>query len=472
MSVGEGDVRILVVEDNHALRRGISIALGERFGEVHEESDGEAALAHLADTKSPTYHVVITDLRLPGVDGLAVLRAVLERDVNSSVILMTAYGSVEAAVEAMRLGAYDFVQKPFELDYLELRVARAIERAEGMVRVDEAPRPPPPPPGRLVAESAAMREAVDLARRVADTRSTVLITGETGTGKEVIAGLIHDCSSRAQQSFVKVNCAALPETLLESELFGHERGAFTGADRRRVGRFEQASGGTLFLDEIGDITLPTQAKLLRVLQDQEFHRLGGTHPLRTDARIIAATNRDLDEARRTGAFREDLYFRLDVIGIHLPPLRERPEDLMALADRLLDDLAIELDRNVSGATPAALARIRSYAWPGNVRELRNVLERAVLTGTGDRVDAPDLALASSSAAAAAAGGRSNWPPEGVSLRDVERDVVVAALRRTGWVQKDAAKILGVSRRKLNYMIQKMGLTHPTWRRNRGPSSDL
>jgi len=435
---------------------------------VHEESDGEAALARLADSKSPTYHVVVTDLRLPGADGLAVLRAALERDAHTSVIVMTAYGSVESAVEAMRLGAYDFVQKPFELDYLELRVARAIERTEGMVAVNTSLAPSKSAPRQIVAESDAMRDAVDLARRIADTRSTVLITGETGTGKEIIAGLIHDCSSRAKQSFVKVNCAALPETLLESELFGHERGAFTGADRRRVGRFEQASGGTLFLDEIGDVTLATQAKLLRVLQDQDFHRLGGTKSLRTDARIVAATNRDLDEARRTGSFREDLYFRLDVIAIHLPPLRERTEDLMALAHLLLDELAVELDRPLRGATPAALARIRAYAWPGNVRELRNVLERAVLTAPGDRVEASDLVLAQGGSARPAASWRPGLPPEGLSLRDAERDLVVAALERSGWVQKDAAGMLGISRRKLNYMIQKMGVTHPSWRRNRGP----
>jgi DNA-binding NtrC family response regulator len=463
----EHDIRILVVEDNDALRRGICIAMGERFGEVHGESDGESAIAHLADSKSPSYHVVVTDLRLPGADGLAVLRAALERDVHTSVIVMTAYGSIESAVEAMRLGAYDFVQKPFELDYLELRVARAIERAEGMVAADSPPAKPAPGPGRLVAESAAMREAVELARRIADTRSTVLITGETGTGKEVIAGLIHDCSSRAEQSFVKVNCAALPETLLESELFGHERGAFTGADRRRMGRFEQASGGTLFLDEIGDITPATQAKLLRVLQDQEFHRLGGTSALRTDARIVAATNRDLDHARRTGEFREDLYFRLDVIGIHLPPLRERPEDLMALCERLLAELAVELDRPLRGATPAALSLVRGYAWPGNVRELRNVLERAVLTTRGEWVDASDLVLAGG-VVAGPAGWASNLPAEGLSLRDAERDLVIAALERCGWVQKDAAKLLRISRRKLNYMIQKMGITHSSWRRNRGP----
>jgi transcriptional regulator with GAF, ATPase, and Fis domain len=322
----------------------------------------------------------------------------------------------------------------------------------------------------VVAESAAMREAVDLARRVADTRSTVLITGETGTGKEIVAGMIHSFSARAHHSFVKVNCAALPETLLESELFGHERGAFTGADRTRIGRFEEASGGTLFLDEIGEVTPATQAKLLRVLQDQEFYRLGGTRALRTDARIVAATNRDLLEARRNGTFREDLYFRLDVIGIKLPPLRERPLDLMALAERLLTELTAEQGREFDRFSEEALACIRGHAWPGNVRELRNVIERAVLTASGKSIEASDLALEAGSALGANGRWRIEIPEEGIALQDVEREVVMATLERVGHVQKEAARLLGISRRKLNYKIQRMGLTHPSWRRNRAPAA--
>jgi two-component system response regulator HydG len=322
----------------------------------------------------------------------------------------------------------------------------------------------------VVVESDAMREAVDLVKRVADTRSTVLITGETGTGKEIIAGLVHSLSLRASQSFVKVNCAAVPETLLESELFGHERGAFTGADRLRVGRFEQANGGTLFLDEIGDMTLATQAKLLRVLQDQEFYRLGGTRALRTDARIVAATNHDLAEAKERGAFREDLYFRLDVIGIHLKPLRERPEDLRALCQRFLNECAEELDRPVLGLSDAAWSRLLAYRWPGNIRELSNAIERAVLTCGGERIEASDLDLSAAPGGRGAPGWRPEIPDAGISLRDVERELVVAALERTGYVQKDAAALLDVSRRKLNYMIQKMGITHPSWRRNRDSGS--
>ena len=460
------EARILVVEDHDTLRRGIVRALDAAWSEVTEAASGDEALDLL---RTGRFDVVLTDLRLPGVDGVAVLRAALGRDPRTSVVLMTAYGSIESAVEAMRAGAFDFLQKPVELQQLELCVERAVDRR----RLGAAPGAPGgEPPARratddVVAESSALRAAVDLAGRVAPTRSTVLVTGETGVGKEVIAGIIHRLSTRAAGPLVKVNCAALPETLLESELFGHERGAFTGADRQRVGRFEQASGGTLFLDEVGDMSPATQAKVLRVLQDQEFHRLGGTVILRTDARIVAATNRDLEEAIREGRFREDLYFRLNVIRIHIPPLRERPEDLVTLASRLLRECATDLGRPVRGFTEGALALLRAHRWPGNVRELRNAIERAVLMAEGPRVRADDLALGDESAGDPSVGWHPELPPGGVALAEVERGLVLEALRRVGWVQKEAAALLGISRRKLNYMIQRMGITHPTWRRNRG-----
>ena len=456
-----------MVEDNDALRRGIAIVLSDRLAEVDEQSRGDAALAHLADPKSPVYDVVLTDLRLPGADGLAVLRSALERDPATRVIVMTAYASIDTAVEAMRIGATDFVQKPFDPAQLELRVARALDGVERARRPALAPEPGALSGGGLVAESAAMRRAVELAVQIAPTRSTVLVTGETGTGKELIAGLIHARSPRAGRPFVKVNCAALPETLLESELFGHERGAFTGADRLRVGRFEEASGGTLFLDEIGDLTLATQAKLLRVLQDQEFYRLGGTRALRTDARLVAATNRDLRLLIRDGLFREDLYYRLDVIGIHLSPLRDRPEDLEVLCERLVTRLADEHGRAARGLSDAAWSRLRRHRWPGNVRELCNVLERAVLTCASDRIEASDLALGPGPGEDVAADALA--PSAGGGLAAAERALVISALERTGYVQKDAAALLHVSRRKLNYMVQKLGITHPSWRRNRGPA---
>jgi DNA-binding NtrC family response regulator len=463
---GREDGRILVVEDNGALRRGISVALSERWSEVDDIGRGDLAAERLADPAAESYDVVLTDLRLPGLDGVGVLRAARDRDPRTSVVIMTAYGSVQTAVEAMRTGAFDFVEKPVDLAQLELRVARAFahRRLVHEVRALRAERAARDAAGEIVGESRALRDALDLAHRVAPSRSTVLVTGETGTGKELVAGLIHRSSPRAEHPLVKVNCAALPETLLESELFGHERGAFTGADRRRVGRFEEASGGTLFLDEVGDLAPATQAKLLRVLQEQEFHRLGGTRTLRTDARLIAATNCDLEDKVRAGTFREDLFFRLDVIRIHLPPLREREQDLVALAHHLLRECAGAVGRPVRGFSQAALARIRAHPWPGNVRELRNTIERAVLLAEGPRVAPEDLCLPDP------AGGAADWwpelPPEGWTLRDVERALVIQALRRTGWVQKEACKILGVTPRKLNYMIGRMGITHPSWRRNR------
>jgi DNA-binding NtrC family response regulator len=467
------NARILVVEDNDTLRRGIALALRETWSEVDDLATGDLAVERIRNPGVDPYDVVVTDLRLPGADGIAVLGAARERDQRTSVLVMTAYGSIETAVGAMRRGAYDFVQKPLDLDQLELRVARAVDHRRLLhevteLRAKEAARDVAE---AIVGDSPALRAAVDLARRVAPTRSTVLITGETGTGKELIAGLIHRASGRSEGPLVKVNCAALPETLLESELFGHERGAFTGADRQRTGRFEEASGGTLFLDEVGDTSPATQAKLLRVLQEQEFHRLGGTRILRTDARIISATNQNLEAKIADGAFREDLFFRLNVIRIHLPPLRERPEDLIALAHHFLQRFARDRERPLRGFDEAALARIRGHHWPGNVRELHNTIERAALMAEGPRINAEELSLFEGASSAGSRGWRPELPAEGVSLSEVERELVLEALRRTGYVQKGAADLLGISRRKLNYMIQRMGITHSAWRRNRGPSDD-
>jgi DNA-binding NtrC family response regulator len=463
--VSVAGARLLVVEDNETLRRGVCMALGEAGHQVDAASRGDAAVAKLSDASGPVYDVVITDLRLPGADGLAVLRAARERESRSAVIVMTAFGSVETAVDAMREGAFDFVQKPLGLDQLEVRVARAVEHTRLLreVRDLRAERAERLGREKIVGTSAALQEAVDLASRAAVSRATVLISGETGTGKELIAGLVHAGSPRAGAAFVKVNCAALPETLLESELFGHERGAFTGADRTRVGRFEQADGGTLFLDEVGDMSPATQAKVLRVLQEHEFSRLGATQTLKSDVRIVAATNHELDVAIAEGRFREDLYFRLNVIGVHLPPLRERGDDVTILAAHLEQEFSRELGRPSRRFTRAAENKLSSHGWPGNVRELRNVIERATLLAEGERIDAEDLILTPVSTPHDP--GR-EIGLSGFTLAEVEREVVLAALRRSGFVQKTAAGLLGVSRRKLNYMIQKMGITHPAWRRNR------
>jgi DNA-binding NtrC family response regulator len=460
--------RILVVEDNDTLRRGIALALRDRWDEVAEAATGDAAIETIQEGSSGSFDVIVTDLRLPGSDGVSVLRAARERDPSTSVLVMTAYGSIETAVGAMRSGAFDFVEKPLDLDQLELRVARGVDHRRLLSEVTElrAEQAARNATEQIIGSSPALRAAEDLARRVAPTRSTVLITGETGTGKELIAALVHQASPRMNGPLVKVNCAALPETLLESELFGHERGAFTGADRQRVGRFEEASGGTLFLDEIGDTSLATQAKLLRVLQEQRFHRLGGSSLLHTDARIVSATNQDLGTLMANGLFREDLYFRLNVIRIDLPPLRERLDDLIDLAHHFLQEFRSEMRHPIRGFTNAALERIRSHHWPGNVRELRNTLERAVLMAEGPRINAEDLSILSTGPEATSRAWRQEFPAEGVSLRDVERELVGEALKQAGYVQKDAARLLDVSRRKLNYMIQRMGITHPSWRRNR------
>lgn len=456
-----------MVEDNEALRTAIVIALREQWSSVTQAPDGRSAIEMIEDEARDPFDVVLCDLRLPEADGTVVQRATHQRDSNTAFLLMTAHATVDNAVAAIQRGAFDFIQKPFDLDQLELRVRRAVERGQLLEQVSELRSQVSGLREEFViAESEAMHNAVSTAKRVAGIRSTVLLTGETGTGKEVIAGLIHAHSPRAARPFIKVNCAALPETLLESELFGHERGAFTGADRQRIGRFEQANGGTLLLDEIAETSPATQAKLLRVLQDQEFYRLGGTAVQRTNARIIAATNRDLGEALRDGSLREDLYYRINVIEIHLQPLRERREDIKALAERYRERFSLELGRSCEGFTDAALLRMQAYSWPGNVRELRNAVERAVLLSEAAQIDVGDIHLESPGSHHRDGDWQLKLPPDGLSLHTVERALVLAALQRTDFVQKDAAQLIGVSKRKLNYMIQRMGLVHPSWRRNR------
>ena len=459
--------RFLVVEDNDTLRRGIARALADGFGAVDEEAAGDTAVVRLRDGANAPYDVIVTDLRLPGAGGLEVLEAARARDERSAVILMTAYGTIESAVEAMRRGAFDFLQKPFDLEQLEVRVAKALDHVRLLREVTHlrAERVARYAPANIVGTSPALQNALGLVRKVASSRATALVTGETGTGKELVAGMIHGLSARADGPFIKVNCAALPETLLESELFGHERGAFTGADRIRIGRFEQAHGGTLVLDEVGDMAPSTQAKLLRVLQDREFTRLGGARSLRVDVRIVAATNRDIEREMHAGRFREDLFYRLNVIRIAMPALRERPDDVEALAAHFAQHFAREMGRAERRLSPAAVARLRAHCWPGNVRELRNVIERAVLLADGERIEVSDVDVADAPEPEAHDGVSGS---RGLSMRDVERSLVLSALARAGFVQKDAAALLGVSRRKLNYMVQRMGITHPSWRRNRTP----
>jgi two-component system response regulator AtoC len=401
-----------------------------------------------------------------------VLRTTRSLQPNAAVILMTAFGSIHTAVEAMKIGAFDFVQKPFEIEEMELKIEKAIELRHLKYQVDYLRHEQQEVYDfdRIVGASGALQQVLTIVKKVARSNSTVLIKGETGTGKELIAGAIHHNSHRANRAFVKVNCAALQENLLESELFGHEKGAFTSADKQRIGRFEQADGGTLFLDEIGDMSPSTQAKILRVLQEHEFERLGGTRTLRVDVRIIAATNRNLSQMVQEGRFREDLFYRLNVVSVETPPLRDRKEDIPALGEFFIRRFSGELKKKVEGIDQEALKILMRHNWPGNIRELENVVERAVLLADGVTVGADDLQIGDQTAASQG-GERSlavKIPPTGIPLEEIERQAVVESLRMSNWVQKDAAELLGISPRVMNYKIKILNIEIPRSRRHNGP----
>jgi two-component system response regulator HydG len=392
-----------------------------------------------------------------------VLRTAKSLHPTSSFILMTAFGSVNTAVEAMKHGAFDYVQKPFEVEEMEVKVDKALELKRLRHELDYLRHEQQEPYDfeRIVGASSPLQNVLGVVRKVAKSNSTVLVRGETGTGKELIAGAIHRNSLRAARNFVKVNCAALQENLLESELFGHEKGAFTGADRQRIGRFEQADGGSLFLDEIGDMSASTQAKILRVLQEHEFERLGGTRTIKVDVRLIAATNRDLPAMVSVGAFREDLYYRLNVVTIEMPPLRERKEDIIPLATRFIRRFGTELKKKLEGLDPEAQKMLMRYNWPGNIRELENAIERAALLAEGSNIRADDLRLGE-----VATGGTRDAisavkiPPTGIALDEIERQALVEALKMSNWVQKDAAELLAISPRVMNYKIKTLGIEMP------------
>ncbi|RMG47653.1 MAG: sigma-54-dependent Fis family transcriptional regulator [Acidobacteria bacterium] len=460
--------KILVAEDERNLREGIAEAFRDAGHDVVEAEDGRQALEAI---ERDYFDLVITDYKMPGLDGLELLRRVRRINETTAVIMMTAYGTVEGAVEAMRLGAYDYIQKPFNLEELELKAERALEHrrlVSQLMAIDR--RELVSTFDNMVGESPAMRRIFDIVAKVSPSNATVLILGETGTGKELIAEAIHRNSARRNGPFVKINCAALPENLLESELFGHERGAFTGADRQRAGRFELANEGTLFLDEIGTMSPGTQAKVLRVLQEKEFERLGGTRTIKSDVRVIAATNCDLEEAIEKGEFREDLYYRLNVVTIRMPPLRERKEDIIPLATFFLQRFATELNKPMRGFAPAALRLLTRHNWPGNIRELENTIERAVLMADGEIIEPKDLTLGAREGMDER-GRRAavlRLPPEGIALEELEKMAILEALRMNDWVQKDAARFLGISSRVMNYKIQKYEITHPRWARNRAP----
>ncbi len=399
-----------------------------------------------------------------GSDGLDVLRTTRTTHPTSSVILMTAFGSVSTAVEAMKNGAFDYVQKPFEIEEMEVKVEKALElkRLRHELEYLRHEQQESYEFDKIIGGSDSLQRVLGVVRKVAKSNSTVLIRGETGTGKELIAGAIHHNSLRAGRNFVKVNCAALQENLLESELFGHEKGAFTGADRQRIGRFEQADGGTLFLDEIGDMSPSTQAKILRVLQEHEFERLGGTRTLKVDVRLIAATNRDLPTMVASGQFREDLYYRLNVVTVEMPPLRDRKEDILPLAMHFIRKFAQELKKKLDGVNPEAAKMLTRYNWPGNIRELENAIERAALLAEAHSIMPDDLRLGDTVQSPGSREGQSvvRIPPSGVALEQIERQALTEALRMANWVQKDAAELLSISPRVMNYKIKTLGIELP------------
>src|ERR687897_806560 len=393
--------RILIADDHESLRRGLAQALAEAGHEIEEAPNGNAAIEKLHEGY---FDVVVSDLKMGGSTGLDVLKTTKTLHPTSAVILMTAFGSVSTAVEAMKNGAFDYVQKPFEIEEMEIKVEKALDVRRMQHQIDYLRHAQ----GdiydfdRIIGSSGALEKVLGVVRKVAKANTTVLVRGETGTGKELIAGAIHHNSHRAARTFIKVNCAALQENLLESELFGHEKGAFTGADKQRVGRFEQADGGTLFLDEIGDMSANTQAKILRVLQEHEFERLGGTRTLRVDVRLIAATNRNLSTMVQAGQFREDLYYRLNVVSIEMPPLRERKDDIVPLANAFIRRFTGELKKKIDGLELDSQKLLMRYNWPGNIRELENTIERAMLLAEGRAIAADDLRLGE---APTASGGR-------------------------------------------------------------------
>lgn len=389
---------------------------------------------------------------------------------ESVVLVITAQGGVTPNV-LPRFGAeLEMISKPISKEQVRFELERMLEsrrlRYEAQSLRHE--RSLIHDIGKLVAVSRPMKEVLSLARKVARSDSTVLLTGETGTGKELVAGAIHYGSPRAKGPFVKLNCAALPGQLLESELFGHEKGAFTGAERQRTGRFEHANTGSIFLDEIGDMSIETQAKLLRVVQEREFQRLGSNRTIRTDVRIIAATNKQLEELVQAGDFREDLFYRLNVITIDIPPLRERNEDILPLVDFFARKLAGDLKRPYKDFTPEAINALLSHSWPGNIRELKNVIERGILMSDGERIGLDDLGLSVSESERREPAGYESFDPDErtTNLKEAELRLILDALEQCDWVQKDAAKLLGVSTRVLNHKIRRFGIRHPRWRRNR------
>jgi DNA-binding NtrC family response regulator len=444
---------ILLIDDDDSLRRVMEFSLTEAGHRVQTASSGEEGLRLF---EKDFFDTVITDITMPGMSGMEVLAKVRQRDAHTPVIVITAYGTIESAVEAMKQGAFDYITKPVSRDELRLTVEKAVkmrrlEKENVKLRAEVTDRYCF---DSIIGSSEKMREVLDLAGRVAASDASLLIMGESGTGKELLAKGVHFNSRRAENSFVAVNCAAIPEALIESELFGHVKGSFTGAVRDKEGKFELADGGTLFLDEIGDLRIDLQAKILRALQEREVDRVGGAKPIAVDVRVIAATNKDIERAVHEGAFREDLYYRLNVITLVIPPLRERKEDISLLAGHFLKKF------NKDGGVlleAAALSALMAYGWPGNVRELENVIERASVLKRGSLITREELPEKLKKGKMGVADIILNLPEQGISLEDLEKSLIIKALEKHKGNQTRAAEFLGITRPTLIYRMEKFGL---------------
>lgn len=447
---------VLVIDDEVRMGEFLRTILTEEGHRVEVCHEGATALRRITETR---FDLIITDLMMPGIDGLKILDGAREEDPEAMVVVITGYSTVETAVEAMKRGAYDYLAKPFKMDEIKIVAQRAIDQRrvlssnrllnrEIQATRDEA--------AGLIGKSPLMNDLLTMIDKVSRTDSTVLIRGESGTGKELVARAIHARSGRRDRPFVAVNCAALPETLLESELFGHSRGAFTGAVTSKTGLFEEADGGTILLDEIGDVSPVLQAKLLRVLQEGEFFRVGETRPRKVDVRVLAATNRDLERAMADGVFRPDLFYRLNIISLHVPPLRDRSEDIPLLAAHFLDRLSRKCGKRVSRISSEALQMLMKHQWPGNVRELENVIERGVILADTEEITTAELPVELSQEKSRDRQGPENLPLD-EAVRRFEKEMILKALREAGGVQARAAEVLGIKRTTLNEKIKRLGL---------------
>jgi len=448
-------LNILIVEDGQSQREMLRDFLISEGHAVTEAENGEAAVLTVSNRH---FDLLLLDYKMPGMSGLEVLKEVKKINHEIDVVIITAYGTIETAVEAIKAGAVDYITKPIELDELLILVDRVAER-RGLIRENDLLKQELGKTGvtaeKIIYKSARMVELINLAGRVAPSRATVLISGESGTGKELLARLIHQMSPRAARPIVVVNCGALQENLLESELFGHEKGAYTGAGSRRIGRFEEADGGTLFLDEIGELSPAVQVKLLRFLQEREISRLGSNASISVDVRIISATNRDLEARVREGAFREDLFYRLKVVTISLPPLRERKEDLPALLDHYLEKFAAENGKSVRGITAEARDLLLKYDYPGNIRELVNIMERAVVIARNDYITVSDLPFQAGSFSGGTGGVSAGTLRD--SVEELEKRLIGEAMAKASDNQSKAAELLGMSERMLRYKLKKYDL---------------